>query len=616
MSSTIEESGKRKIFINRLVLFAIIQMVLVVLLLGRFVFLQVISYDTFKNKSENNNIKFLVIPPLRGNFLDRNNVKLTNNRKSYDVFLYRDKKNATQEEDINNIIEILKLDDEKQSKMRKQLKKNQNQTAISILNNLTWEKLADIETNSYKLKNISIEEGNIREYLYPEEAAHITGYVSNPNDKDIAQFSKTLSKDILLNPNFKIGKNGLELIFNFELTGKSGYKKIEVNVNNTPLREIEKKTPEAANDIRLTIDINLQKYIFSKVKDKRAGIVVLDIKTGEVLAMVSSPSFNGNQFVDGISNNYWNELLNDPRKPLYNKTITGLYAPGSTFKPIVALAALETDVIDEKKTYRCPGKIKLGKIEMSCWVKKHGHGTLNVIEALERSCNVFFINLGINTGINKIFEVASSLGIGENFDLKLNEFRNGVLPNKDWKYKIYKDVWVKGDTANISIGQGFLLVNPLQMAVMVSRIANNGYAIKPYLIYNDVEKQNYNKIVFELDPLFKQKNVDIVKKGMYEVVNGKHGTVSWIKFKNKEKYGIAGKTGTAQVIATNFREEMEEQPEGIEEQFKNHGWFVGFAPFENPKYGIAVLIEHGGGGSVAAAPVAVDILRYAIDNDI
>jgi penicillin-binding protein 2 len=591
-------------------------MVLVVLLLGRFVFLQVISYDTFKNKSENNNIKFLVIPPLRGNFLDRNNVKLTNNRKSYDVFLYRDKKNATQEEDINNIIEILKLDDEKQSKMRKQLKKNQNQTAISILNNLTWEKLADIETNSYKLKNISIEEGNIREYLYPEEAAHITGYVSNPNDKDIAQFSKTLSKDILLNPNFKIGKNGLELIFNFELTGKSGYKKIEVNVNNTPLREIEKKTPEAANDIRLTIDINLQKYIFSKVKDKRAGIVVLDIKTGEVLAMVSSPSFNGNQFVDGISNNYWNELLNDPRKPLYNKTITGLYAPGSTFKPIVALAALETDVIDEKKTYRCPGKIKLGKIEMSCWVKKHGHGTLNVIEALERSCNVFFINLGINTGINKIFEVASSLGIGENFDLKLNEFRNGVLPNKDWKYKIYKDVWVKGDTANISIGQGFLLVNPLQMAVMVSRIANNGYAIKPYLIYNDVEKQNYNKIVFELDPLFKQKNVDIVKKGMYEVVNGKHGTVSWIKFKNKEKYGIAGKTGTAQVIATNFREEMEEQPEGIEEQFKNHGWFVGFAPFENPKYGIAVLIEHGGGGSVAAAPVAVDILRYAIDNDI
>jgi penicillin-binding protein 2 len=613
-----EESGKGKIFIKRLIFFTIIQVILIILLMGRFIFLQVISYDTFKNKSENNNIKFLVIPPLRSNFLDRNNVKLTNNRKSYDVFLYKNRKSVAQEKDVNNIIEILKLDEEKQNKMRKQLKKNQNQTAINILNNLTWDKLVDIETNSYRLKSISIEEGSIREYLYPEETVHITGYVSNPNDSDITRFSRMLSKDILLNPNFKIGKNGLELALNSELTGKSGYKKIEVNVNNVPLRVIEKKAPEAANDVRLTIDINLQKFIFGKVKNKRAGIVVLDVKTGEILAMVSSPSFDGNQFVDGISNNYWNELLNNPKRPLYNKTITGLYAPGSTFKPIVALAALETDVIDEKKTYNCPGKIKLGKIEMSCWVKKHGHGhgKLNVVEALERSCNVFFINLGIDTGVNKIFEVAGSLGIGESFDLKLNEFKNGILPNKDWKYKVYRDIWVKGDTANISIGQGFLLVNPLQMAVMVSRIANGGYPIKPYLIYDDAEKRNYNKIIYDFVPLFKQKNVDIVKKGMYEVVNGKHGTVSWIKFKNKEKYGIAGKTGTAQVIASNFHEEMEEQPEGVEEQFKNHGWFVGFAPFENPKYGVAVLVEHGGSGSVAAAPIAIDVLRYAIDNNI
>jgi penicillin-binding protein 2 len=615
MSSIIDESNKGKIFTRRLIFVVICQSILVCTLIARLIYLQIIDYNNFKNRAENNNIKFQIIPPLRGNFLDRNNVKLTNNRKSYNVFLYKGSKNAVDRKNIKNIADILKLTQEEQNRMNRQLAINKNQQVVNILSNLTWEKLSNIETNSYKLKNISIDEGNIREYLYPQETGHITGYVSSPNEKDIIQFSKIFSKDILLNPNFKVGRNGLELILNSTLIGKSGYKKIEVNVNNAPLREIEKKLPEAANDIRLTIDINLQKFIFEKMGDKTGGVVVLDVKTGEILAMASNPSFNGNQFVDGVLNDYWEELLNNPKKPLYNKTITGLYAPGSTFKPIVAIAALESNSWDEKKKFNCPGKIMLGKTEFKCWVK-HGHGNLNMIEALERSCNIFFINLGLTTGMGKIFEVASSLGIGENFDLKLSEFKNGIMPNKDWKYEVYKDVWVRGDTANTSIGQGFLLVNPLQMAVVVSRIANNGYPIKPYLIYDDVEKQSYNRLIFGLEPLFKQKSIDVVKKGMHDVVNGRHGTASWIKFKNKEKYGIAGKTGTAQVIATNFREEMEEREEGIVEHFKNHGWFIGFAPLDNPKYGIAVLIEHGGGGSVSAAPIGIETLKYAIDNGI
>jgi penicillin-binding protein 2 len=615
MSNILEESSKGKIFISRLIFLVFCQVVLIGLLIMRLAYLQIIDYDNFKNKSENNNIKFQIIPPLRGNFFDRNNVKLTNNRKSYNVFLYNGTKNNNNMESVENLVDILNLTREEYNKINKQLSANRKQHAVNILSNLTWEKLSAIETNNYKLKDISIEEGNIREYIYPEEISHIIGYVSNPNEKDIAQFSKTLSRDILLNPNFKIGKNGLELIFNSALIGKSGYKKIEVNANNVPLREMEKELPIQANDIRLTIDINLQKFIYEKMRNKRGGVVVLNVKTGEILAIVSTPSFDGNKFVDGISNDYWNELLNDPRKPLYNKAITGLYAPGSTFKPIVALAALESNSWDEKKKFHCPGKIALGKTEFKCWIK-HGHGSLNMIEALERSCNVFFINLGLVTGINKIFEVADKVGVGEDFNIQLSEFKVGVLPNKDWKYKFYKDIWVRGDTANTSIGQGFLLVNPLQMAVVMSRIANNGYPIKPYLIYDDIGKQNYNKILFEFDPIFKQKNVDIVKKGLYRVVNGSHGTASWVKFKNKEKYGIAGKTGTAQVIATNFREEMEERDEGIEEHFKNHGWFVGFAPFDEPKYAIAVLVEHGGGGSVSAAPIALEVLKYMIDNDI
>jgi penicillin-binding protein 2 len=616
MPNVTEDGIKRGFFIRRLIFMLFVPFVLICILIARLIYLQIIDYDNFKNRAENNSIKLQVIPPMRGNFLDRNNVKLTNNRRSYDVFLYKiNGKNSIDDDSLNNVIEILNLSLEQQKKMNRQLVINKNQRIINIISNLNWEELTSIETNSHKLKNVSIEEGSVREYLYPEETGHITGYVSNPNEKDIMQFSKFLSRDILLNPNFKVGRNGLEMILNLVLMGKSGYKKIEVNANNVPIREIERKSPEAANDLRLTIDINLQRYIFGKMEGKRGGVVVLNAKTGEILAMVSTPSFNGNKFVNGVSSGYWNSLLNDPRKPLYNKTITGLYAPGSTFKPVVAIAALESGVWDDKKKFTCPGKIILGKTEFSCWAR-HGHGSLNLIEALERSCNVFFINLGLVTGINKIFEVASSLGIGEDYDIKLSEFKKGILPNSDWKYKSYRDVWVKGDTANTSIGQGFLLVNPLQMAVVVSRIANNGYPIKPYILYDDMEKRSYNQIIFNLAPMFKSESVDAVKRGRYEVVNGKHGTASWIKFKNRDKYGIGGKTGTSQVIATNFREEMERDADGLQEHFRNHGWFIGFAPFDDPKYGIAVLIEHGGGGSVSAAPVGIDVLKYMIDNGI
>ncbi|MDR2760894.1 MAG: penicillin-binding protein 2, partial [Rickettsiales bacterium] len=479
MSNVIEENNKGKIFIKRLIFMVIFQIILVCVLVSRFVFLQIINYDSFKNKSQNNSVKFFVIPPLRGNFLDRNNVKLTNNRKSYNVFLYREKKNRIPEGDIENVANILNLSPEEQNRVNKQLWSQRDKMTVNILSNLTWDKLINLEKNSYRLKNISVEEGHVREYLFPNEMSHIIGYVSAPNEGDIARLSNALPRDVLLNPDFKVGKNGLESALNGVLTGSGGYRKVEVNANNVPLREMEKKLPAPANDMRLTIDINLQQFIFKRMEGKSGGVVVLNVNTGEILAMVSTPSFNGNDFVDGISNEYWNELLNNPQKPLYNKTITGLYSPGSTFKPIVALAALESNSWNEKKTYVCAGKFKLGKTEFNCWTR-HAHGSLNIVEALERSCNPFFINLALSTEINKIFEVAGNLGIGEHFDLNLSEFKDGILPTKDWKYKTLRDVWVKGDTANMSIGHGFLLVNPLQMAVVVSRIANGGYPIKPY----------------------------------------------------------------------------------------------------------------------------------------
>ena len=414
---------------------------------------------------------------------------------------------------------------------------------------------------------------------------------------------------------YKIGKNGLESYFNSKLTGKSGYKKIEVNAYNIPIKDIEKDDPEKGNDLKLTIDLRLQKFIYDRVSDMTAAIVVMNVETGEIIALVSTPSFDVNNFVDGISNKEWIELVNNDKKPLYNKTISALYAMGSTFKPVVAIAALENGW-DENKKIDCKGSMKISKkLNFRCW-KKIGHGKINIVQAIERSCNIFFANLGLFAGVNNIYNVAKELGIGEFFDINLPEYNNGILPNPTWKKEYHNDVWTKGDTINMSIGQGYILANPLQLATMIARIVNNGYPIKPFLVY-DSNLRDYNMSLYNNEPMFKEKNIKIVKKGMFEVINGNYGTAS--KLRTKSNSQISGKTGTAQVISLEAKEKMEKQlkeGEKLDEKYQNHGIFVGFAPYEKPKYAISVVIEHGGSGSMSAAPVAVDILRFMIDNNI
>lgn len=619
MSSLLEEHAKGMIFINRLLLFLVMVFALFLILIIRLFYLQISNYNYFKNRSENNRIKIEIIPPLRGDIVDRNNNKLTNNRNSYGLTLYRNNKQKDSEF-TELIADILNFNQDKISRINRRLKNNRNKSAVLVLDNLTWDELVKIENNTYKLNNISIDDGYIREYLYSYEFAHILGYVSIPNDKDIDNLSDKIKKDILLHPNFKIGKNGLEASYNSKLTGKSGYKKTEINAFNVPIRELDKKEAEKGIDIRLTLDLKLQSYIYNKVKDMRASIIVLNVKTGEILSMVSTPSFDTNEFINGISNDYWNNLINDEKKPMFNKTISALYAMGSTFKPVVSIAALENGWNKDKKI-DCKGTMNITKKQIfKCWTwREHGHGKINIIEALERSCNIFFANIGLSAGVNNIYDTAKKLGIGENFNLGLKEYNAGILPNQSWKLKTYKESWTSGDTINMSIGQGYILANPLQMAVMVSRIANNGYPIIPFLIYNSPLRE-HNKNLFNQDPMFNEESIKITKQGMFNVINAKHGTAYWTRPKGKEeKYGICGKTGTAQVISLTLKEKLEnelDKNQKLKEKYVDHGLFVGFAPFDDPLYGISVIIEHGSGGSVSAAPVAVDILKYAIDNKI
>lgn len=614
MSSLLEEHNKGNVFIKRVIIVLIIQLFFVLLLIGRLFFLQIINFYDFKNKSENNRIKIDIIPPLRGNILDRNENKLTDNRNSYELILYKND-DFNEEQFINDLSSILDLNEERINRIKRQLKNNKNKKIISVLNNLTWVELVKLESNSYMFNNIKIEEGYIREYLYSNQFAHVLGYVSTPNDNDIEKLSKRMKKEIVMHPNFKIGKSGIEASFNSRLTGKSGYKKTEINAFNIPIKELEREEATIGKDIRLTLDMKLQNFIYERVKDLRAGIVVLNPKTGEILAMVSTPSFETNEFIDGISSDYWNKLINDEKKPMFNKTISALYAMGSTFKPVVAMSALENGW-DKDKEVDCKGIMNITKKQtFKCWTyDKHGHGVISMIDAIASSCNIFFANIGLFADVNNIYATARKLGISETFDINLPEYNKGILPSLVWKKQIYRESWTKGDTINMSIGQGFILANPLQMAVMLSRIVNGGYPIKPYLIYNS-STRDYNDNLYLNEAMFNKENINIVKQGMFNVINDKKGTCKWLKPK-KGNYELSGKTGTAQVISLATKEKLLEENEELEERFIDHGLFIGFAPFDDPKYVISVVIEHGGGGSISAAPVAVDILKYAIDNNI
>ncbi|MDR0423563.1 MAG: penicillin-binding protein 2 [Rickettsiales bacterium] len=593
----------------------------IILLVGFYVFFLLIlvlliyksivsNSDYFLRISEKNKIRDVYLPSSRGIIYDRNLEQLVENKPVYEINITEN--NKSKETEVVEALNYFSISDRQKNRILRKVRNSYGIPLVNLINNATFKDISLFETISYKFTSLEVNKITFRNYLYPSLFSHIIGYVSNPDAKTVEMEKNKNKKLLMLSPNYYVGRSGIENMYNTILTGQPTYRKIEVNALNQIIGEIFTEQGKNGKDIRLTLDLELQKLVEKKIKDNSGSVILMDVKSGEILSMYSSPSFDTNKLNNVIDADYWNSLTNNRFKPLINKAISSTYPPGSTFKLITAIAALENG-FDPNKTINCRGSVVLNsKRTLHCW-RGHGHGKLeNITEAIKHSCNIYLSEVGVFAGIENIHKTATKFGFGEKFNLELKDVNSGIVPNREWKRKRYNDVWVVGDTINVSIGQGFLTATPLELVVMTARIANGGFPVKPFIIYNSPTR-DYNNSLLSSDPITSKEILDIVKEGMYKVVNEKGGTAYPFRIKDK-KFEMAGKTGTTQLIS---RETMDGFIKNNDEQrttrFRHHGLFVAFAPYDDPKYAIVVVIEHGNSGS-NGAPIARDILEYAVEN--
>lgn len=594
------DNDKGKVLIRRSLIMALIKFLLLMVIIARLYYLQVYQADRYKTLADENRISTRLLVPPRGIIFDRNGVTIASNQQNFQALIVAEQAPNVQET-LDAFKKIMPLSEAEEERIKKDLKRNRSFVPIKIRDNLSWEEVSRIQLNAPDLPGIVIDEGLTRYYPFGAGMAHILGYVSSVSDKDVKD-------DPLLEVSgFKIGKSGIEKYLEKALRGESGNLKLEVNAYGRIMKEIERVDGIPGKDVQLTIDSRLQQKAFELFGEESGAAVLLDVHTGEILAFVSAPSFDPNMMTQGLSTEDWNALLHNERNPLTDKAISGQYSPGSTFKMIVALAALEAGVIKpETRTY-CAGKMFLGNHAFHCW-KKEGHGHLNVVEALQHSCDIFFYETAQKLGIEKIADMARRFGLGSKINIGLENEKAGLIPDKEWKLRRFGEPWQQGESLISGIGQGYILTTPLQLATMTARLVNGGYEIKPtFLKVSDGEKSKIKKI--DVSPA----NLELIKEGMYAVVN-KPGGTAWRSQFDYHGQRMGGKTGTTQVR----RITMKERREGIKKEselpwrLRNHALFVGYAPHDNPKYAVAVLVEHGGGGSSVAAPLAGKILREAV----
>ena len=576
-------------------------------LFTRLGWLQIIEGRQYRTLSDNNRIHVNLVTPVRGYILDRSGYMLAFNEQNFRVQIVPEQTNDI-DQSLDNLGSIIDLRPSEKQEVKDRAAKQARFIPIKIKDNLTWEDVSAIEISLPDLPGISIDVGQKRLYPYAENFAHIVGYVGAVSEKEMTD------EPILRLPDFQIGKTGIERVFEQSLRGKAGTKSIEVNSAGRMVRELDTQQGHIGYSVGLTIDRDLQQQVMQILsREKSASAVVMDAHNGAVYACVSYPSFDPNLFATRLPTSVWNELNNNPGKPLNNKAISGQYPPGSTFKMITALAGLEAGIIDENSSFFCNGHFDVNKERFHCW-KREGHGRVNVYSAIEESCDVFFYNIAEKLGIEKIADMARRFGLGHKYNMNLPLESEGLVPDRQWKRGQFGTEWHLGETINATIGQGYLLTTPLQLAVMTARMVNGGYAVEPWIVAHDGIYHTRKRQMQWPKMRIGDRHLQMINRGMELVVIGDDGTAkgSAIGIEGQE---MGGKTGTAQVR----RITMQERREGLLSQddivwkHRHHALFVGYAPYDNPRYVVSVVVEHGGSGSGAAAPLARDILKAAQD---
>ncbi len=574
---------------------------------SRLFFLQVKENKKYLTLSDKNRIREWKLAPVRGEFHDYFGNVIAGNFEAYQLHVIPE-----QVEDFRYVIyrlkDLLELSDNEFKKVLKKKNEIKPWETLIVSDNLSWQKFSKINNHLYDLNGVKPVISISRNYPFKENFTHLIGYVSQANQDDI-ESTQAIKKNFV--PGLKVGKVGLEKTFEEKLIGTNDIERYEVNAYGRRISQLEFQKGEKGKTLRLTIDTEVQKLANELLKDKAGSICVMDIYTGAVIAMHSSPSFDPNLFVFGISQDDWQLIRNDPMKPLVNKTLQGNYSPGSTIKPIVALSALENGIVNTSFTVRCTGKTEMYGQTYHCW-KKKGHGYVSLRNAMKQSCDTYFYEVARKLGVDKLSETAKKFGLGEKvfgnlFDIE----KKGLIPNTQWKKNALGKGWLLGETIITGIGQGYIQTTPIQLCLMTAQIANGGYKIYPHIVVDDKAKDHP---IDKFTPLYKNsKNIKIVQDAIFGSTNEVMGTSYRSRIDNP-KYQFAGKTGTAQVKKiTEEERELELKTFQIPYEQRDHALYVAFGPYKNPRYALSVIVEHGGNGSTTAAPMATKLFKLIID---
>ena len=602
--------NKSRLITRRMFILSSLKIAVFIGIICRLFYLQISENIKWRSLSDKNRLREWKMPPQRGIIEDYFGEKIAKNSQVFQLHMIP--------EDVPNLEElffrlskIIDFNERQKSNLIKRLKKRKPWEPIIISDNLSWSEFSRLNLFLHETPGIKPVVSIARKYIEDGSFSHIIGYVSAVSVKDLE--NSALLREINI-PGLKTGKNGLEKSLNENMIGKPGLQRFEVNAYGKRIKELKFVEGTAGKNYRTTLDIDVQKFTSELLKEKSGSICVMDIYTGDIIAMVSSPTFDANKSVHGIDTKDWQDLINDDKKPLINKSIAGLYPPGSTIKPLVALSALENDVISPNTTTECKGVIELYGHTYHCW-KEKGHGFLRLREGIKQSCDIYFYEVARRLGVDRLAETANKFGLGNKvFDI-LDEERTGLVPSTKWKLKNIGRGWLLGETLLAGIGQGYFQVTPIQLCLMTAQLANGGYKIKPKIIYNEQALQSTTDASREqFGQLYRnQENVKFVLDAQFGATNEPMGT-SYRSRHVKPEYIFAGKTGTSQIRSiTEEERELKIKQKDLPYKRRDHALFTAFAPYKNPRYAFSVVIEHGGAGSSAAAPLAKKVIKKVLD---